>query len=189
MPGNNGGMDSLDVQFGNLEFGGDSMTKPEEVRVIQQKEESMPLSSAGNVSVPKPAVPAAVVTTVSPAGPKPVTMATTSMTSESAVVNTYEQRSPRHYQPPGTPVSKSAMTQITPEPSPRKEKVEVREPKTPPMTKKVDVSTSPMPLTNTMSIAKNNNEGVASRANSLHSQIEAIATSDERLDERVHQQA
>jgi hypothetical protein len=57
------------------------------------------------------------------------------------------------------------------------------------MTKKVDVSTSPMPLTNTMSIAKNNNEGVASRATSLHSQIEAIATSDERLDERVHQQA
>ena len=46
-----------------------------------------------------------------------------------------------------------------------------------------------MPLTNTMSIAKNNNEGVASRATSLHSQIEAIATSDERLDERVHQQA
>ena len=40
-----------------------------------------------------------------------------------------------------------------------------------------------------MSIAKNNNEGVASRATSLHSQIEAIATSDERLDERVHQQA
>ena len=63
-----------------------------------------------NVSVPKPAVPAAVVTTVSPTGPKPVTMATT---SESAVVNTYEQRSPRHYPPPGTPVSKSAMTQVS----------------------------------------------------------------------------
>ena len=81
---------------------------------------------------------------------------------------------------------------MTPEPSPRKEKVEVREPpKTPPMTKKVDVSTSPMPLTTTMtaSMAKNNNEGVASRATSLHSQIEAIATADERLDERVHQQA
>jgi hypothetical protein len=66
-----------------------------------------------NVTVPKPAVPAAVVTTVSPTGPKPVTMAMTSMTSESAVVNTYEQRSPRHYPPPGTPVSKSAMTQVS----------------------------------------------------------------------------
>ena len=59
------------------------------------------------------------------------------------------------------------------------------------MTKKVDVSTSPMPLTTAMtqSIAKNNNEGVASRATSLHSQIEAIATSEDRLEERVHQQA
>ena len=82
--------------------------------------------------------------------------------------------------------------QMTPEPSPRKEKpVDLREPKTPPMTKKVDVSTSPMPLSTTItaSIAKTNNEVAASRGTSLHSQIEAIATSDERLEERVHQQA
>ena len=167
-----------------------------------------------NVNIPQPATPAAVVSTVPKPVPKPVAMTTTSMTSESAVVNSYDQMPPRHYPPPSSPVSKSAMTQvgvchasilsyqsvpqdccisiqITPEPSPRKDNVELREPKTPPMTKKVDVSTSPMPLTTAMtaSIAKNNNEGVASRGTSLHSQIEAIATSDDRLDERVHQQA
>ncbi|XP_028399124.1 ubiquitin-associated protein 2-like [Dendronephthya gigantea] len=198
MPGNNGGVDSLDVQFGNLEFDGEMMTKgkPEEARIRQPKEESIPLPQSGNMNIPQQASPAAVVSTVPSNITKPVPMATTSMTSESSVVDTYEQMSPRHYATPGTPSSKSAMTQITPEPSPRKVKAEPpREPKTPPMSttalaKKVDVSTSPMPLTTTMtaSLAKNN-EGVASRATSLHSQIEALTTSDERLDERVHQQA
>ena len=49
------------------------------------------------------------------------------------------------------------------------------------MTKKVDVSTSPLPLTSTITatIAKNNNNGTVSHGTSLHSQF----------DSRVHQQA
>lgn len=78
---------------------------------------------------------------------------------------------------------------MTPDTSPQKEKLEL--PKTPPLTKKVDVSTSPMPMTATMtsSIAKSSTEDVGSRVTSLSSQIEAIATSDNPLDDRAHQQA
>lgn len=197
MPGNNSGMDSLDVQFGNLEFGGG-----ESLAGSKPKEQPPPPPTAiTSITISKPVIlsskPPPVVTSAPPPPvSKIVTIMATATTTPPAnsVVNSFEQMSPRHYPSPlGTAVSKPSIgiSQLTPDASPRKEKADLREPQTPPMTKKVDVSTSPLPLSSTMtaSIAKNNNEGTVSRGTSLHSQIEAIATSDGRLDDRVHQQA
>lgn len=61
-----------------------------------------------NINIPQQ-VPPAVVSTVPSNITKPAPMATMSVTSESPVVDTYEQMSPRHYATPG---SKSAMTQV-----------------------------------------------------------------------------
>ncbi|XP_046839029.1 ubiquitin-associated protein 2-like [Xenia sp. Carnegie-2017] len=185
MPGNNAEIDAIDVQFGNLDFASsDSINlRPSDEIQTKQQEESIILSQLSHKNEPTAHPPPAVQASMS----NSVSMVTTSLTLDSSMAGSYEEMSPRqHYAQPNT---KSAMTQMTPDTSPQKEKLEL--PKTPPLTKKVDVSTSPMPMTATMtsSIAKSSTEDVGSRVTSLSSQIEAIATSDNPLDDRAHQQA
>ncbi|KAL9985955.1 hypothetical protein ACROYT_G000006 [Oculina patagonica] len=130
--------DSLDVQFGNLEFGGDSVSSPRkkeefpaplpEVEDTRSDEQSSTTSSES----PSPPLETQHVVTSLSSSPMatPITIATTA--SASASVTTLEDSSPRHFQHPSPraqqqPLVPQVTKQITPEPIPLPPQLDSRE--------------------------------------------------------------
>lgn len=131
--------DNLDVQFGNLEFGGDSVSSPhkkEEFPAPQQVVEdtrSEEQSSTSSSESPSPPLPSQHVATSLPSSPitTPVTIATS--TSAGSSLTSLEESSPRHFQHPSPrtqqqTLSVSQITKpITPDPIPLPPQLDTRE--------------------------------------------------------------
>lgn len=98
--------DNLDVQFGNLEFGGDSVSSPrkkEEFAAPQpvvESTRSAEQSSTSSSESPSPPLPSQHIVTSLPSSPiaTPVTIATS--TSAGSSLTSLEDSSPRHFQHP-----------------------------------------------------------------------------------------
>ncbi|XP_068693133.1 ubiquitin-associated protein 2-like isoform X1 [Montipora foliosa] len=122
--------DSLDVQFGNLEFGGDSVSSPRKKEdfppptPVIESTRSEEQSSTSSSESPSPPLPSHHVPTSLPSSPitTPITIATS--TSAGSTLTSLEESSPRHFQHPSPRSQQQLMgvSQVTkpvaPEPIP-----------------------------------------------------------------------
>lgn len=122
-------VDNLDVQFGNLEFGGDSVSSPRKkeefpatLPIVGDTKSDEQSSSSSSESSSPPLEPQRTVTSLpSSSVTKPITIATSASASSS--VTTLEESSPRHFQHPSPRSQQQSLVsqvtkQITPEPIP-----------------------------------------------------------------------
>lgn len=141
--------DNLDVQFGNLEFGGDSVSSPRKkeefptsLPVVEDTKSDEQSSSSSSESPSPPLEPPRAVTSL-PSSPITTPLTITTSASASSSVTTLEESSPRHFQHPSPRSQQQSLVsqvtkQITPEPIPLPPQLDSRE----------NIITSKSPLSN-----------------------------------------
>lgn len=129
--------DNLDVQFGNVEFGGDSVSSPrkkEEFPPAQQENiRAEEPSSTSSSESPSPPLPSQHTATSLPSSPiaTPITIATS--TSAGSSLTSLEESSSRHFQHPSPRTQQQSINisqvtkPITPEPIPMPPQMDTRE--------------------------------------------------------------
>lgn len=127
--------DSLDVQFGNLEFGGDSVSSPRKKEEFSPPQSvvdttrSVEQSSTSSSESPSPPLPSQHIVSSMSSSPitTPITIATS--TSSGSTLTSLEESSPRHFQHP-SPRSQQQLLGVSkpvaPEPIPLPQ-IDVRE--------------------------------------------------------------
>ncbi|XP_020615174.1 ubiquitin-associated protein 2-like isoform X1 [Orbicella faveolata] len=130
--------DNLDVQFGNLEFGGDSVSSPRKKEEfptplpVVEDTRSDEQSSTSSSDSPSPPLESQHVVTSLPSSPITTSIPIATTASASSSVTTLEESSPRHFQHPSPrtqqqPLVSQVTKQITPEPIPLPSQLDSRE--------------------------------------------------------------